>query len=517
MLPLIKPFNAIPSWEDYEYQGHIALYFSLKKILELIQNGESISAYELQLEGEEDFSIRKDSKYISLHQVKAGAINLNENDKFAFIIGILQNDAEKGFFHITENRKIPVDFINSTLKHISILKNELSKEVKEEKDVNKKDRGNYIIFNEISGNHKKADVYDIIKFVADNPKDIQSVCLAIDNINNTLDEIIENINKKVNEFKKTNTTAKIDEVFVEEYEEHFDNIKQIRESAYEVIINILDIKCKKYTFVDHDYAAFVYDQVLLYMKTRITEFYITKIKNGKCILTFDEILEGIVTDYHEKLDSEDYQYYQVLRSIRDTFAEYPGKRWTNCQNINCTECNESKRCHLFEQIKLLDGKTVDEQNNIIHNLLLFTPVKGKSNNLPQDSLVSHLFLNLLDEIKTLVLKNSSVYEVIKDKSVTYRLTLDSSYDVYDFQEKLEKEIKKESNKSLLFECDVLITDRLQKENLIFNGGNINKLTEKEMDEIKGITSATIDKMKKDSNKPKVIRVIDKDTALGELK
>ncbi len=517
MLPLIRPFNAIISWEDYEYQGHIALYFSLKKILELLQNSESISAYELQLEGEEDFSIRKDSKYVSLHQVKAGAINLNENDKFAFIIGLLQNDAERGVFHITKDKKIPINFIDSTLKHINILKGELRKEVKEKKDIDEKNQKDYILLDKISGNNKKADMYDIIKFVADNPKDMESVRFAIDNINHTLDEVEKNIHKKVEEFKKTNTTSKIDEVFVEEYEEHFDNVRQIRERAYEVIIKILDIKCKKYTFVDYDYAAFVYDQVFLYMKTRITEFYKNKIKDGKCILTFDEILEEVVIDYHEKLDAEDYQYYQVLRSIRDTFAEYPEKRWTNCQNINCTECNESNGCHLFEQIKLLNEKTETEQNNIIHNLLLFTPVKGKSNNLPQDSLVSHLFLNLLDEIKTLVLKNSSVYEVIKDKSVTYRLTLDSSYDVYEFQEKLEKEIVKESNKSLLFECDVLITDRLQEENLIFNGGNINKLTEKEMNEIEGITSSTIDKMKKDSNKPKVIRVIDKDTALGELK
>lgn len=517
MLPLIRPFNAITSWEDYEYQGHIALYFSLKKILELLQNGESISEYELQLEGEEDFSIRKDSKYVSLHQVKAGAINLNENDKFAFIMGILQNDAEKGFFHIREDKKIPEDFIDSTLKYISTLKGELSKELKEKKDIDDKDQGIYIVFDRISANHKKADVYDIIKFVSNNSKDIGEIRLTIDDINQTLDEVEKNINKKVEEFKKINTRLNIDKVFVEEYAEHFDNIKQIRESVYKVIIKILKIKCPKYTFADDDYAALVYDQVLLYMKTRITEFYKNKIKDGKCILTFDEILERVVVDYHEKLDSENYQYYQVLRSIRDTFAEYPGEDWTNCKNINCTECDKSNECHLFEQIKLLNEKTEVEQNNIIHNLLLCTPKKGKSNNLPQDSLVTHLFLNLLDEIKTLGLKNSSVYQAIKDKSVTYRLTLDSSYDACELQKKLLKESEKESNKSLLYECDVLITERVKEDNLQFYGGKINILSEKEMNEIKGITSATIEKMKKDSNRPKVIRVIDKDTALGELK
>ena len=91
---LIEPISAITSWEDYEYQGHIALYMTLKKIFDLLQSGKSISGYNLQIEGEEDFSIREDDKYITLHQVKAGAIKLEPNDKFSFIIGILQNKAE---------------------------------------------------------------------------------------------------------------------------------------------------------------------------------------------------------------------------------------------------------------------------------------------------------------------------------------------------------------------------------------------------------------------------------------
>ena len=67
---LIEPISAITSWEDYEYQGHVALYIALKSILDLLQNGKSISGYDLQIEGEEDFSIRKDSKYISLHMTR---------------------------------------------------------------------------------------------------------------------------------------------------------------------------------------------------------------------------------------------------------------------------------------------------------------------------------------------------------------------------------------------------------------------------------------------------------------
>ena len=115
---LIEPINAITSWENYEYQGHIALYIALKNIYDLLQKGISISGYDLQIEGEEDFSIRKNDKYISIHQVKAGAVNLESNDKFSFIIGILQNKADYGYFHVSRRKKIPLDFVSTTLTYI---------------------------------------------------------------------------------------------------------------------------------------------------------------------------------------------------------------------------------------------------------------------------------------------------------------------------------------------------------------------------------------------------------------
>lgn len=52
---LIEPISAITSWEDYEYQGHVALYVALKSILDLLQNGKSISGYDLQLRVKKNF------------------------------------------------------------------------------------------------------------------------------------------------------------------------------------------------------------------------------------------------------------------------------------------------------------------------------------------------------------------------------------------------------------------------------------------------------------------------------
>lgn len=515
---LIEPISAITSWENYEYQGHISLYIALKKLFDLLKCSESISDYDLQIEGEEDFSIRKDKKYISLHQVKAGAVNLNERDKFSFIIEILQNEAEYGYFHISKKHNIKEDFILTTLNYIRQLKIELNKKVIEKKDIPNTDKeDDYIILDKVSSNHKKASLYGIIKYVSGNSKDINEIESSIIDINNALDKYKTIIENRIKTFKTNNPSSHNDKAYLSIYDERYDNVKEIRLKAYDVIVEILKNKCPQYTFVDSNYAALLYDQLLLYMKERITDFHIENNKDGKCILTFDEIVEQITVDYHKKIDSIEYQYFQVLRSIRDAYAEYPSELWTNCVESNCQFCQDSNICNLFQQIAVLNDKSEDDKNQIIHNLLLKTPQVGKSNNLPQDSLISHLFLNLLDEIKTLELGKNNVYETIKDGSKIYRLTLDSSYDINEFQKNLQRELEKESDKSLLYECDVLITDRLCEETLFFNGGNINVLTEKELNEISDITSSTVEKMKKDCNRPKVIRLIDRIKVLGELK
>lgn len=515
---LIEPISAITPWEDYEYQGYIALYIALKKIFDLLQEGKSISGCDLQIEGEEDFSIRKDSKYISLHQVKAGAIRIESNDKFSFIIGTLQNEAEYGYFHISNGKSIPTDFVSSTLLYINMLKKELKKEVMKRKNITDRDKeDDYIVLEKVSGNHKKADVYSLIKYVSENSKDINKIQSAIREIDNALDTYKTIIEMRIKELNKENPSLCDDEAFLCVYNEKYDNVKEIRLKAYEVIVGILKIKCPTYTFVDTDYAALVCDQLFLYMKSRITDFYIAKNKNGKCILTFDEMVEQMIVDYHEKIDTVAYQYYQVLRSIRDAYAEYPNESWNHCTESNCNACKNSDACNLFKQISILNNKSEDEKNQIIHNLILKTPIVGKNNNLPQDSLVSHLFLHLLDEVKTLGLGGNNVYEAINDANRTYRLTLDSSYDIGEFQKNLKRELEKEADRSLLYECDVLITDRLCEETLFFNGGDINVLTGNELNEISRITSSTVEKMKKDCNRPKVIRLIDKKTALGELK
>ncbi len=67
-----SPHTAITSWSGFVYQGKVALYHSLKLILEDIQG---CSNYKLQLDSLEDFAILdEDDNPISLHQVNAGGV-----------------------------------------------------------------------------------------------------------------------------------------------------------------------------------------------------------------------------------------------------------------------------------------------------------------------------------------------------------------------------------------------------------------------------------------------------------
>ncbi len=124
---LIAPISAINSWEGYKYQGNIALYVTLSYIKEILSKQETLDCYEVQIEGEEDFALLKNGQYKSLHQVKLGAVSLDDNDKFAFIAEIIQNGAELGYFHVNSSKRIPADFLKKACSVISNLNIELQK------------------------------------------------------------------------------------------------------------------------------------------------------------------------------------------------------------------------------------------------------------------------------------------------------------------------------------------------------------------------------------------------------
>ncbi|WP_026909114.1 ABC-three component system protein [Paucisalibacillus globulus] len=63
--------SAASSWNGYTYQGKVAVYTMLCLINQLGARNEDVNFYSLEIELFEDFSIKYDNQYFSIHQVKS--------------------------------------------------------------------------------------------------------------------------------------------------------------------------------------------------------------------------------------------------------------------------------------------------------------------------------------------------------------------------------------------------------------------------------------------------------------
>ncbi|WP_425803343.1 ABC-three component system protein [Desulfitobacterium sp. Sab5] len=520
---LIAPISAIPSWEGFEYQRHIALYIALKHILEELEsdNEDEIRLYKLGIEGEEDFSIIKGDNYISLHQVKEGAINLDDTDKACFILSVMQYNADYAYFHITPSASITLDFIEKTKKAIDTLLIELNKEVKTKeefieeikeleishgKKIKKSDalyeqtEAKYIVINKITSISPKGSLYKIVDFVCDGNKEKSNVIKVIGDV---ILELSEYENK---------LSGKCDSTIWDVYNERFDDSKSVIQNSCVIIEKILKkTKPEGCIFYDETYYQFVYGQLVLFSKDVITNSN-TRSKKNSCKVEFSEMFNLITKNFKAESNTTEYHYYELLQTIKDVFEKYPTSKRTDCENDNCTTCTTVEECNLHRQINEICSKSYDDIKDFLYKLLLRTP----KNNLPRDTVVNNLFIALLKRIKCLKYYDTNVILAEKNEKF-YRLTLDENEYIEDFTEQLLSELNlQNADKFLIYESDVLITDRLNKPEFTYNQNNFNVMGKNELNEIKDITSDSIERQKTNYNKSKVMRIISKEMAEEEL-
>ena len=96
--------DASATWSGFNYQGKIALYHSLKLIVEKLSNNQSLNNYEVVLENHEDFDIKGPNGFESFHQVKAinkTAFSIYENALLAMLLQLdsTQNSTVLGYLH----------------------------------------------------------------------------------------------------------------------------------------------------------------------------------------------------------------------------------------------------------------------------------------------------------------------------------------------------------------------------------------------------------------------------------
>ena len=520
---LIAPISAIPSWEGFEYQRHIALYIALKHIWEELEsdNEDVIRLYKLGIEGEEDFSIIKGDKYISLHQVKQGAINLDETDKACFILSVMQYNADYAYFHITPSASITLDFIEKVKKTIEALLIDLNKEVKTIEEFNgeiiqletlhgkkikkgdtlyEQTEAKYIVINNITFNTPKGSLYKIIDFACDGNKEKSNVIKVIGDVIAELSEY------------KNKLSGKSDSIIWGIYSERFEDPKSVIQNSCVTIEKILKkTKPEGSVFYDETYYQFIYDRIVLLSKYVISK-HNTSHKKNSCKVEFSEMFELIIKDHKAESNTPEYQYYELLQMIKDVFKKYPTSNRTDCVHDDCISCTTVDKCNLYRQINEICSKGYDDKKDFLYKLLLRTP----KNNLPQNTVVNNLFITLLKRLDCLKYNDSNVILAEKNEKF-YRLTLDENEYIEDFAEQLLTELNlHNADKFLIYESDVLITDRLNKPEFTYNQNSFNVMGKNELNEIKDITSDSIERQKTNYNKSKVMRIICKEMAEEEL-
>jgi len=499
---LIAPISAINSWEGYKYQVNIALYITLSYIMDILSKQESLDDYNIQIEGEEDFALLKNGQYKSLHQVKLGAVNLDDNDKFAFIAEIIQNGAELGYFHVNSNKHIPSDFLEKACLVISNLNIEFQKGVVSKNDLNTSDNpDDYIVLESVTANNSKASKYSIIKYNTKGKKDFNSVKNAIKSIRNELQQHENEIKNRKQNYLATNPSVNSeDQCFVKEWPIKFDDIKEVKRKGVQLLKEIIDMVHEEWKFADEKYCGFLYEQGIGLIEKYVTDFFVQKDKNGRCIIPFNEFYGLIFKDYHSDFDeSKEYKYFLVLKKIDEVFIKFRG---ANCNQNNCEQCANAETCNLLKQLTELSGREIEEKHSLVFNLLLQEPTES-INNLPSDDTIEFQLIELLKDLSTLTLNENNIITASLKKEF-YWLSLDDSHKKEKLREKIQKGMRENPDKSFLYECDALITGRLNDETFKIDGSNVNILEREQLEEISNIVSNKIEDEKADCNKPKIL-------------
>lgn len=139
-------FEAIASWYGYDYQGVLAIYYTIKQINKLVDEQFEISKktsiediakiiedYSVELEYMEDFAIKYKDEYISFHQVKSGESAIEEDDVRDLYLKLLEYDNKgqqniEGYFHVNKKDKIKDvkdDLEESVKTYFTDLKNKI--------------------------------------------------------------------------------------------------------------------------------------------------------------------------------------------------------------------------------------------------------------------------------------------------------------------------------------------------------------------------------------------------------
>jgi len=320
--------SAVPSWSGYVYQGKIALYHVLRIIQEKYASDSSFdfSNYSLEVEWQEDFSIKEGEKYLSIHQVKAyqnGTYYTAYNEAIEDIYYKLKKHiAPMGYIHLWHQISY-----TDTVSNFDELKihNQYSRE--KVKKILKSKKTKWLVNSDKLYHNDFYFHQEIL-----NRTQIYSYCNGKDTCD--LDEADKLILQKIEEIYKLN-------IF---------NIGSLTENQYEYI------RFKLYQLLD----------------THILEIHQQKINKNDTVF-FDKILDFFKNNYEEY--SEEYKHIKVKNFVLSMISKY-------CDDEElCSESECKNDCWLYKIEKDLEQLPVKEVYKIVLNA---TPHYEKFEDLQQE-------------------------------------------------------------------------------------------------------------------------------------
>lgn len=458
---VMKGQDASLSWEGYEYQGDIALNYAIKNISNIIKKNnwkEEIKKYKIQVEGEEDFAIIKDDNYISLHQVKKGKENyLDIDDKFCFVIGILQRNNAKGYLHFSKNRRINKGYF------------EITKEIipKKIKEIDCKAKKGEITLEKIKNTTEKDSIFQMLNSVMESTNN--------QNVPNAVKILKEELNSYLKIVKDGN-----DDEYYEIYEDVFEESSDAIDNSKKLMKDIIIVDHSEYMmFFNDSCAETIYSNLKKLLKDKLEDH---NRKKSPFVLEYEDIYNKIVTDYHEKMASDGRVYYDLWRVIKKTIINFKKTNTKTCIKEDCTECKIHDQCNLFSQINMIKKETNENKNKIMKNLMVYKPKTNTVNYSLDYNIIKHFLLEFLFKIKTMRLNKNEVFSCDYN-NLTYRLSLINNFSLDDFLVDINEELGITDNPSFIFENDVIITNNLSYDKVNCYNGKFTVVSNEELDEV----------------------------------
>lgn len=434
----------------------------------------------MELEYIEDFAIKNEDKYISIHQVKSGKENSLSNAYiFNFAMVYFEQKPERGYYHVMGDVDIPKHQIDTVKQYLSIIKNHLeelsqcsdfssfNEYIKNLTDNELKVLGcpNRNPITEKTLIYGKSKKGTLRKFLYNHFKKLEAENILsnknLDSITYISKEMIKHINEIELRINANNTSD-----IILKYEDEFNNKQDINKKISDLIQEIL-LQLDLQSNTGEDYLELIYDSLCSFLHDKI---YDAKETHTSIEIKFTDLIKVTQKDFTDILNDPNL----IFRLYRESFIE----KWINfprqliqgqqiCEYDACDSCLEAlSTCNAYKQIeKLFSNKSFDK---FMINLMLFKPRDKKDiYEFPEEEKLTHMVFNILKDIDNFEIINNILIAVANGK--TYRITAKGTEDIYKLSESINKyfndiEFSRETN--------VLVTKGINEEYLIWNKENI---------------------------------------------